>query len=443
MRTERQSEAPPAPPRAAWVAWVAWPLVLAVTTAILLSFRSLLNEAQVALCYLLIVQLGAARHGRTLGLVLAGLAFIAFDVLFLQPYGTLVVTKPLDWIVLGAFLVTCVVTAQLFERSRAEAAEARHRTEELDRLSMLGAETLNAPRAEDALAAIAGVIRTSFDLVSCAIWEGEWGQAIGELVSARRDGAGEAPGELAAMVKRVAATGHAIGMRNDIGRTLVTNAAFLTRPGSSKESLRVAALPLVVRERLVGVLLVAREPDLALAAAHTRMLDVLSYYAALGVERVGLAARAEHADALREAARMKDAVIASVSHDLRTPLTTIKALAHELAASGDERASVIEEEADRLNKFVADLLDLSTVDRRRPIVTGTERGRRSHRRRPPAHRRPRGWRTRVGPAGRGRRDSPRALRLRADAAGAGEPPRQCAEVRAGGERGGTGSRPAR
>jgi two-component system sensor histidine kinase KdpD len=58
---------------------------------------------------------------------------------------------------------------------------------------------------------------------------------------------------------------------------------------------------------------------------------------------------------------LKDALIASVSHDLRTPLTTIKALAHELGASGDERAATIEEEADRLNRLVADLLDLSRL----------------------------------------------------------------------------------
>jgi two-component system, OmpR family, sensor histidine kinase KdpD len=50
-----------------------------------------------------------------------------------------------------------------------------------------------------------------------------------------------------------------------------------------------------------------------------------------------------------------------VSHDLRTPLTTIKALAHDIAANGDERAVTIEEEADRLNRFVADLLDLSRI----------------------------------------------------------------------------------
>ena len=73
----------------------------------------------------------------------------------------------------------------------------------------------------------------------------------------------------------------------------------------------------------------------------------------LGVERVRLAAEAQRAVTLQEAHRAKDAVLASVSHDLRTPLTTIKALAHEIAHGGDDRAAVIEEEADRLNAFVA------------------------------------------------------------------------------------------
>ena len=67
------------------------------------------------------------------------------------------------------------------------------------------------------------------------------------------------------------------------------------------------------------------------------------------------------AHTLEAAHRAKDAVLASVSHDLRTPLTTIKALAHEIAEAGDDRASIIEEEADRLTALVAQLLDLSRL----------------------------------------------------------------------------------
>jgi two-component system sensor histidine kinase KdpD len=78
--------------------------------------------------------------------------------------------------------------------------------------------------------------------------------------------------------------------------------------------------------------------------------------------RERLVREADRAEALREADRLKDALLASVSHDLRTPLTTIKALAHELAAEGDERALVIAEETDRLTRFVTDLLDLSRLE---------------------------------------------------------------------------------
>jgi two-component system sensor histidine kinase KdpD len=56
---------------------------------------------------------------------------------------------------------------------------------------------------------------------------------------------------------------------------------------------------------------------------------------------------------------MKDALLAAVSHDLRTPLTTIKAVAHEIAAEGEERAADIATEADRLNRYVTNLLELS------------------------------------------------------------------------------------
>lgn len=65
--------------------------------------------------------------------------------------------------------------------------------------------------------------------------------------------------------------------------------------------------------------------------------------------------------ALREADRLKDALLAAVSHDLRTPLTSIKALAHDLAEAGSATAPDIEAQADQLNRLVTDLLDLSRL----------------------------------------------------------------------------------
>jgi two-component system sensor histidine kinase KdpD len=111
----------------------------------------------------------------------------------------------------------------------------------------------------------------------------------------------------------------------------------------------------------IGVLDVEDARGIALSAPRERLLAALAYYAALGAERARNEQAHERLEALRESDRIRTAVLASVSHDLRTPLTTIKALAHELGTLGDERSDIIEQEADRLNRFVADILDLSRL----------------------------------------------------------------------------------
>ncbi|HXD21910.1 MAG TPA: ATP-binding protein [Gemmatimonadaceae bacterium] len=81
----------------------------------------------------------------------------------------------------------------------------------------------------------------------------------------------------------------------------------------------------------------------------------------LAAEHEQMARETEHVRALREGDRMKDFVLASVSHDLRTPLTAIKALAQDETRTGATHATEIEEQVDRLTRMVADLLDLSRL----------------------------------------------------------------------------------
>lgn len=349
--------------------------------------RSALNGAHIVLAYLVLVLWASARGGRTLGLTVAVLAFAGFNFFFVPPYHTFAVADPLDWWVLGAFLVTSAVAAQLLAEAQGQAAEARRRATDVDRLATVGAEALNANRAEDALTAIADVIRLAVDVVRCEVHLGGAGEPLtlaafsGALPALTAQPAGGAAGrppgipEAPRIVAWVAEHGRPAVVRADgtprfsdgdpapageplrgpVSAPLGTSALDMT-------DARLLLVPLRVRGRTVGVLALAHHSAMAFDLGTHRLLAALAYYAALGAERVRLAQVATHADALREADRLKDALLASVSHDLRTPLTTIKALAHAIGAEGDERAVTIEVEADRLNRFVADLLDLSRLD---------------------------------------------------------------------------------
>ena len=330
--------------RQRWQDWIVWALITVAVTVGLLAFRIRLDKTHVALAYLLLVLAGSARSGHRIGLALSAVAFVLFDWFFLAPYGNLSVTNPLDWLVLAAFLIVSVVAAQLLYRLQVEAETARQRAAEIDRFATLGAETLNLPRADKALAAIAEVIRTTLELANCRIH-----------TRPAHPRPGEPPGD--SVVAWVAESGR-VAVRQDDGTTHVSELAEL--PAVLGERAREVFLPLQVGGRIVGVLELEGRGPIVSEAAQQRFLTALAYYAALAVERVRLEAEAGRTEALREADRMKDALLASVSHDLRTPLTTIKALAHDLAAH-DDRAIIIEEEADRLNRLVADLLDLSRL----------------------------------------------------------------------------------
>jgi len=317
--------------------WLSWVAVFVVATAVLRAGRDTVATVHALLAYLLVILGGSVSGGRPLGLTLTVAGFLSIDYFFQLPYDTLTVSKPLDWLVLLSFLTTAVVTTHLLMQERARAAEAERRAGEVASLGRLGAEILSTGRAEDALAGIADRIRTSLEVAHCRIYDWD-GEVVRLLTASSTDGAGVRPAPDLDELHRFAQTGE------DRARAQHTILAALRAHGRS-----------------LGVLCLTDARPIALDSAQRRFLEALAYYAALAIERTRLVAEAERAEALREADRLKDSVLASVSHDLRTPLTTIKALAQEGALRGETNALAIEEQADRLGRLVANLLDLSRL----------------------------------------------------------------------------------
>ncbi len=344
-------------------------VALAAVTAAMFVFRGRLEKAHIALIYLLVVLGGSASGGRFIGLFTGGLAFLCFNLFFLPPYYTLTVEDPLDWLVLVTFLVTSIVAAELLDRQARQAALAEARAHELDRLSTLGAETLNAARAEQALAAIAKVIRDATGVARCELFAWDGKDHVPQPIAVSTRDADSAPASLSSNLLAYVVEERRSAVEWEDGTLRVLNATDDGALAAGRS--RALAIPLTARGQTVGVLQLSDAVPFSLSADRRRVLDALAYYAALGIERSRLEGSEETAEALRRADRLKDALLAAVSHDLRTPLTTIKGIAHEIALRGDNDAVIIEEEADRLASLVEGLLELSQLDAGAP-VTRTE-----------------------------------------------------------------------
>lgn len=308
--------APVSAHRQAW-GWVLTLVGLPLLTAALTSLRDELELAADLPAYLLLVVLVALVGGLLPGLVVAVGASLLLNWFFTEPQYELTIADPENLIAVLAFLVTAAVVALLVDRSARRSLEAARYAAEAETLASLVGDV-----AEGAtLASLVATLQATFGLEGVALL--------------RRPPDGDAPWlvEARAGAHPPRAPGEAI-LSKEIGDGVV---------------LAIAGGPLRAEDqRVLGVLV----SQLAIAERTRR-----------------LSAEAHRADRLAEADDLRTSLLQAVSHDLRTPLASIKASISSLRQSDvrwsdedvDDFQRTIEEEVDRLTRLVADLLDMSRI----------------------------------------------------------------------------------
>jgi two-component system sensor histidine kinase KdpD len=220
---------------------------------------------------------------------------------------------------------------------------------------------LDAARAEQALVAIADVIRQTVGVESCELFVWERDDLRRVAASHAASIVDPTPAESTELLKYVASTRRS-AIEHDDGTIHVVDDLRSDVDRSVDRLGKAFAIALTARGETVGALRISGRVAFTLSTDQWRVLTALAYYAALATYRLRLEQAEETTETLRRADRLKDALLAAVSHDLRTPLTTIKGIAHEIADDGQPRALAISEEADRLAALVDDLLQMSQLD---------------------------------------------------------------------------------
>jgi two-component system, OmpR family, sensor histidine kinase KdpD len=344
------TEAPPPQQRQRhlgdWQAYAMTTALVGLATGVGTALRTHLALPDLVMLYLLVVAVAAARFGRGPSLVAATLSILAFDFFFIPPYFTFIVSEERHVLTFALMLVVGLVTSGLTLRIRRQEHEARGREERTAALYKLSRDLSSALDAEDA--ALATCRHAS------AVFQGPAAVFVpdgqGTLVAM-------GGGELALDASDRSALQQAFTRKRPAGRgtDLVPEA-------------RVTCVPLTSGPGPGGVLAVSsRQPTLSTEQRH--FLDAFARQAALALERARLAGQAEAAALRAYTEEMRSSLLSAVSHDLRTPLAVITGAATTLrddglALDGGQRAELLEticEEADRLERLVRNLLDMTQL----------------------------------------------------------------------------------
>ena len=308
---------------------------LCIVVAITFFYRKVLpdvNHTTVALSFLLAILAVSAMWGMAVSTFMSVVAMLAFNWFFLPPIGTFTV-DPQNWVALFAFLVTAILGSQLSGRMRKEADAANRRRREIEKLYAFSQKLLGEGNVIQLLNAVPNHIVEAFEAGAASLF-------LADKNKFYRSGLG-AP-QLDEEKMKDAFNRDEPSVCSDVG--------FCFGP------IRLGVRP--IGSFGISGSLLSRQ---TLEAMGT--LIGVAFERARAVEQLG------KTEADRQGERLKSALLDSVTHDFRTPLTSIKASVTSLLSSARQNPSqqrelltVIDEEADRLNRLVGEASEMARLD---------------------------------------------------------------------------------
>lgn len=292
------------------------------------------NATTVALSFLLVVMAVAARWGLLEATIASVLATLCFNYFFLPPVGTWTIADPQNWIALFTFLVVSIVASHLSERARQKTREAIEHQQETERLYTLSRMILMVGGSPTYVAGeIARQIQQVFDATGVVLYHKESGQIC-------RAGGQEVPLS-DAQLKEVALQGNVLE--------------------DAREEL--TALPVSLGGKPLGSLAILGAFLSDGARQAVANLVAIAFESARSREVAG------RAEFVRHSEEFKSTLLDALAHELKTPLTSLKAASSalltepsSLSTQQHELLSIVEEETDRLNRLVSEVLQMARIE---------------------------------------------------------------------------------
>ncbi|MGB2589736.1 MAG: DUF4118 domain-containing protein [Candidatus Acidiferrum sp.] len=308
---------------------------LAVVAGITVFYRHArdVNQTTVALTFLLAILAVSAVWGMAVSVFMSITAVLAFNYFFLPPVGTFTIADPQNWVALFAFLVTAIVGSQLSARIRKEADESHQRRREIERLYKFSQKLLAEGNVIQLMNAIPDYIVESFEGGAAELF-------LPQKDKFYRSGYGSAHFDEEKM-----------------------KSVFLRDEGVVEAQEGLYFVPVRMGVRPIGSL------GISGARLSRQTLDAVGSLVAIAIERARAVEKLGETEAERQGERLKSALLDSIAHDFRTPLTSIKAATTSLLAAESqdpaqksELLTIINEECDRLNRLVEEAAEMSRLE---------------------------------------------------------------------------------